>query len=117
MTRALRPTAFGVVLLSLTTACAPFMSVPASNSAPTTSQPAPQVLPPAPPATPKDRLVAAIEANGCLLTPDNVGGILLRANLTRDELAALTQELRAEGRVEVPPAGGGTIRLLSQNCI
>lgn len=116
MTRALHPTGFAALaLLSLTAACAPFMAAPASNPAP--AQPAPQVQPPAPPATPKDRLVAAIEANGCLLTPDNVGGILLRANLTRDELAALTQELRAEGRVEVPPAGGGTIRLLSQNCI
>lgn len=114
MTRALQPMVLGLLLLSAT-ACAPFMIAPASN--PNLAQPAPVAPPPAAPVAPKDRLIAAIEASGCLLTPDNVGTILTRANITRDELAALTQELRSEGRVEVPPAGGGTIRLLSENCI
>lgn len=80
--------------------------------APTTSQPAPQVLPVA---APKDRLVAAIEENGCILTTDNVDAILLRANLTAADLRALTPELAAEGRAEV--AASGTIRILSDACI
>jgi len=66
-------------------------------------------------AAPKDRLVAAIEAEDCLLTSANVGAVLLRANLTQAELVTLTPELAAEGRAEV--SGEGTIRVLSNNCI
>jgi hypothetical protein len=79
---------------------------------PAPSQPAPQVLPPA---APKDRLIAAIEAQNCVLTAQNVESILLDAGLTQSELVALTPELAAEGRAEV--AAEGTIRVLSQNCI
>jgi len=67
------------------------------------------------PATPRERLVAAIEASGCLLTADNAANIQMRANLSRDELTALVQELRESGQVEA--AAPGTIRLLSQHCI
>lgn len=68
-----------------------------------------------PPATPRERLVTAIEQNGCLLTADNAATIQMRANVGRDELTALVQELRAAGQIEA--AAPGTIRLLSQNCI
>lgn len=67
------------------------------------------------PATPKDALVAAIEANGFILTAENVGAILLRANLTQAQLIELTPELAAEGRAEV--AQSGAIRVLTENCI
>jgi len=90
-------------VLSLLSACA----MPMSRPAPVGAVPAA--------ATPKDRLVAAIEFNGCLLTADNVGAVMARANLTQAELTALTPQLQAEGRVEV--AGSGAIRLLSDNCI
>lgn len=76
------------------------------------SQPAPQVLPPA---APMDRLVAAIEAQDCVLTRQNVETILLDANLTQAQLSELTPQLAAEGRAEV--AAEGTIRVLTDNCI
>lgn len=87
------------------------LSACAAPTAPS-SQPAPQVLAPA---TPKDRLVAAIEAQNCLLTASNVDAILLDANLVSADLATLTPELAAEGRAEV--AAEGTIRVLTDNCI
>ncbi|MBW7922778.1 MAG: hypothetical protein H3C51_11835 [Rubellimicrobium sp.] len=70
---------------------------------------------PPPPATPRERLVEAIEANGCLLTADNAATIQMRANLGREELATVIQQLREAGQVEA--AAPGTIRLLSQHCI
>ena len=68
-----------------------------------------------PPAAPKDRLVAAIEAQNCVLTAANVETILIDAQLTQADLIALTPELAAEGRAEV--AAEGTIRVLTANCI
>lgn len=85
---------------------------PPPVAGPGTSQPVPQVLPPA---QPKDRLIAAIEAQNCVLTADNVEAILLDAQLTQADLIALTPELAAEGRAEV--AAEGTIRVLTANCI
>ena len=73
---------------------------------------------PAPmPATlaPKERLVAAIAANGCVLTATNVNTILGQAQITQPDLRALTAELAAEGRAEV--SGEGTIRVLTATCI
>ena len=64
---------------------------------------------------PVDRLIAAIEAEGCILDTNNSGAVLLRANLTRDELAPLMSQLAGEGRVEA--SGESSIRLLSDNCI
>ena len=70
---------------------------------------------PPPPASPRERLVTAIEENGCLLTADNAATIQLRANLSREELTSAIQDLRNDHQVEA--AATGTIRLLSQNCI
>ena len=64
---------------------------------------------------PKERLVAAIAANNCLLTASNVDTILTQARITQPELRALTAELAAEGRAEV--SGEGTIRVLTDTCI
>lgn len=66
-------------------------------------------------AAPADRLVAAIEAEGCVLSSANSGAVLLRANLTRNELAPLILQLQNQGQVEA--SGDASIRLLSQNCI
>lgn len=76
---------------------------------------APAPVGPPPSVAPADRLVAAIESEGCVLTSANVGAVLLRANLTQAELVSLTPELQAQGRAEV--AGEGSIRVLSDNCI
>ncbi|MGR3626468.1 MAG: hypothetical protein ACU0A0_09285 [Limimaricola sp.] len=70
---------------------------------------APAPLPPA------DRLVAAIEAQGCAITSDNVAQVLLKANLTQQQLLELGPQLTAQGRAEV--TDDGTIRVLTSNCI
>lgn len=66
-------------------------------------------------AAPADRLVAAIETEGCVLTSANVGAVLLRANLTQADLPGLTAALAAQGRIEA--TDGSSIRVLSDNCI
>lgn len=66
-------------------------------------------------AVPEDRLVAAIESEGCVLTSANVGAVLLRASLTQAELPGLTAGLAAQGRIEA--TDGSSIRVLSDNCI
>jgi len=71
--------------------------------------------PPPAPRAPEDRLVAAIEENGCLLTADNAAAILLRANLTQEQLLALAPTLAANGRAEV--AASGAVRVLTDRCI
>ena len=81
--------------------------LPADPAARITPQPA--VL------TAKERLVGAIEANGCALTADNVGAVLTQATISREELIELTPQLQAEGRVET--AGDGAIRVTSDRCI
>lgn len=65
-------------------------------------------------ATPKDRLVAAIEDQGCVLTSANVVAVLTQAGLTQDELLRLAPELASEGRAEV--SGSGSIRVLTSRC-
>lgn len=64
---------------------------------------------------PSDRLVAAIETEGCLLTRENLAAVLLRANLTQADLPALVSNLEAQGRIE--GTDGSAIRVLSDNCI
>lgn len=96
-----RLTAGGIVLLGA--ACsAPLDYAP--GAAPVIAEDPPAV-----------RLVAAIEDVGCELTADNVGTVLLRANLTQAELREITPQLDAAGRVEV--AGDGAIRVLTERCI
>lgn len=65
-------------------------------------------------AAPGDRLIAAIEAEGCTLTSGNVGSVLLRANLTQADLPGLTESLAAQGRLQA--ADGTALRVLSGNC-
>ncbi|MCZ4261921.1 hypothetical protein CLV79_113108 [Limimaricola soesokkakensis] len=67
------------------------------------------------PMAPADRLVAAIEAQGCVITSDNVAQVLLKANLTQQQLLEIAPQLSAQGRAEV--SDGGTIRVLTENCI
>ena len=67
-----------------------------------------------PPPPPEVRLVSAIEAQGCVLTADNVGAVLLAANLTQAELAEITPRLAEAGRVEV--AGTGALRVVTESC-
>ena len=93
--------------LLLTSACAGggLVATPAA----VVKTPQPVVL------TAKERLVAAIEDNNCVLTADNVGAVLNDATISREELLQLTPQLQAEGRVEV--SGSGSIRVMSDRCI
>ncbi|MFT5065898.1 MAG: hypothetical protein ACJAXK_002462 [Yoonia sp.] len=70
--------------------------------------PQPQVL------TAKERLLAAIEGQGCELNATNVNAVLASAVINREELLQLTPQLQSEGRVEV--AGSGAIRSTSAIC-
>jgi hypothetical protein len=92
-------------VLALLSACG--MMTPASN-------PAPQAPPP-PDATPEERLVAAIEQAGCVLTAENRDSVLLRANVTAEQTAAIITALNAQGQAEA--ADAGSIRILSDLCI
>ncbi len=65
-------------------------------------------------ASPEERLVAAIEAEGCQLNAGNVDRVLQRAGITQDDLVTLTPRLAAQGRAEV--SGTGAIRVLTPNC-
>ena len=64
--------------------------------------------------TAKERLVNAIEDNGCALTAGNVGTVLTEATISQSELTSLVPQLEAEGRAEV---AGTDIRILSDRCI
>ncbi len=69
----------------------------------------------APILTAKERLVLAIEGQGCELNKDNVGVILSDATISADELQSIIPQLQAEGRVAVKDTGA--IRVNSSNCI
>ncbi|MFT5631641.1 MAG: hypothetical protein ACI82I_000294 [Gammaproteobacteria bacterium] len=55
--------------------------------------------------TAKERLLAAIEGQGCELTATNVNAILADAVINREELLQLTPQLQSEGRIEVSGSG------------
>ncbi len=80
-------------------------------SQPSTPVPAAAPVPQAPPEV---RLVAAIERQGCVLNGDNVGRILLAANMTQEELTRTMNRLEELGRVET--VGSGGIRVLTDQC-
>ncbi len=88
-------------------ACAPALPAPPEFGTPRAPAPVPD--------PPEVRLVAAIETQGCVLTADNVGSILLAANLTQAELVDITPRLAEAGRAEV--SGEGAIRVLTDRCV
>ncbi len=81
-------------------------------------KPIPAVAPapmPAPPImTAKERLVAAIEGQGCELTKANVSTVLQNATISADELKTLIPQLQTEGRAELQ--SNGAIRVISPQC-
>ena len=76
--------------------------------------PAPTPAPAPVPLTAKERLVAAIESNGCVLNAGNVGAVLDEATIGQQELLQLAPQLEAEGRASV--AGDGAIRVNTAAC-
>jgi len=56
-----------------------------------------------PPANDKERLVAAIEAEGCVLNAENSQRVLTALGIADEQLAQIGAELMQEGRVQVTP--------------
>lgn len=80
----------------------------ASPTPQTASAPTPQL-------SDKQRLVAAIESNGCLMNASTIAPIMAQASINQTQLAALTVELESDGALA--PDGTDTVRLSSNNCI
>ncbi|MEN8895327.1 MAG: hypothetical protein ABF248_04460 [Yoonia sp.] len=111
----IRATLFlGVCGLSACANITDFRSTLGSALAPTPAvAPAPAAAPTV--LTAKERLLAAIDTQGCVLDATNVGAVLAAATITREELLQLTPQLQTEGRVAV--SGTGSIRSTSATCI
>ncbi|ARO15228.1 hypothetical protein BVG79_01886 [Ketogulonicigenium robustum] len=90
-----------------------FPSLTRAQQTPTQTAPAAQT-PPASNLAPADRLLASIESEGCILQQGNVASVLLRANLTQQQLMELAPQLASSGRAEVTPSG--TIRVITPRC-
>ncbi len=74
---------------------------------------------PAPPqpqfsGTPRERLVAAVEASGCIINPSNSARIQQASGLNEAQIRALAPELVQAGMVEV--SGPDSIKLITENC-
>jgi len=65
--------------------------------------------------TAKERFIAAVEAEGCVLDANTINAVLANAQLSASDLAAAAGELEAEGRA-VGNQAAGTIRVISPNC-
>ncbi|MEL6571483.1 MAG: hypothetical protein AAFQ64_07490 [Pseudomonadota bacterium] len=63
----------------------------------------------------RDRVIAAVEANGCVISSATVGPIMTQASVNRDQLFNVSQGLEAEGALAAP-TDDGTVRLISPNC-
>ncbi len=101
MTRALP-----LMLVLLASACTPLPPFPATPGA------APAA---AAPLTEKERLVAAIEANGCQLDPSNAAQVLAASGLPDDSIVRIGKELVDEGQANVMTTG--VFELKTDRCI
>ena len=63
--------------------------------------PTPEPEPIAVPQSAKERFVATVAANGCTLTGANTDLVMAEAVLTREDLARVMTELRADGQGEI----------------
>ena len=75
--------------------------------------PAPAPEPIEAPQSAKERFVTSVAANGCALTSANTDIIMAEAVLSREDLARVMTELRAEGRGEID---GQAFRVTSGVC-
>lgn len=63
----------------------------------------------------RERFIAAVETNGCVINVDTVGPIMAQASINRDQLATVSQALEAEGALT--PVDADNVKLTSTNCI
>ena len=75
--------------------------------------PAPEPEPMQAPQSAKERFATSVAANGCALTSANTDLIMADAVLSREDLARVMTELRAEGRGEID---GQAFRLTTGAC-
>lgn len=88
------------------------MPVPVATTTPEVapiSDPVPEVNP----QSAKERFVAAVEANGCLMTSENVVTIMDQAVVGQGDLETIIVSLQSEGRA-VPD--GDAIRVITDSC-
>jgi hypothetical protein len=69
---------------------------------------------PAPLGDPKSRLIAAVEAEGCVITAENANRIQAAAAIDEAQLTAISEELIADGLIEL--AGPQSVRFRTENC-
>jgi hypothetical protein len=75
--------------------------------------PTPAPAPMAAPLSAKERFVTSVAASGCMLTSANTEQVMADAVLSREDLARVMTELRAEGRGEID---GQAFRVTSGAC-
>ncbi|MDX8352334.1 hypothetical protein [Cognatiyoonia sp. IB215182] len=99
-----------ISLMGLAACVAP---VPISSPTPLpTIEPDPE---PAPnPRSAKERFVAAVEANGCVMTAQNVRTIMDQATVGTGDLENIIVTLQAEGRAA---PDGANIRVITDTCV
>ncbi|MFC7703444.1 hypothetical protein ACFQXB_04455 [Plastorhodobacter daqingensis] len=64
--------------------------------------------------TPRERLIAAVEAAGCTISPSNSARIQQSSGLNEAQIRALAPELVQAGLVRV--SGADSIQLMTENC-
>ena len=69
----------------------------------------------APVLTAKERLVAAVEGQGCVIDATTINAVMANASLSSTDLAAAAGELEAEGRA-IGNQANGSIRIISAGC-
>ena len=79
-------------------------------------QPAPIAAPIVNPRSAKERFVTTVEQNGCFVNQSNSATILADATLSREDLARIMTELRAEGRGQIA-SDQQSFELISANCL
>lgn len=98
---------YGALMVALLlSACAMPIAVPMPG-------PAPAPEPTKVPLSAKERFVNSVAANGCALTSDNTDFIMAEAVLSREDLARVMTELRAENRGVIE---GQSFRVKSGAC-
>ncbi len=65
--------------------------------------------------TDRERVVSAVEANGCVISAQTIGPIMAQASVNRDQLLSVSQQLEAEGALAAP-SDDGSVTLTSLNC-
>ena len=90
------------------------LTIPDFRSGPIVALPAPAAAP-AIPQSATERFIAVAASNGCEVNQTNSAAILAGATLSRDDLARIMTELKADGRGEIA-ADGTSFRVMAGAC-